>query len=123
LPGWWGKHPGASTVFTFFFLGFAIIWTATAFLGTYRDYSRLAEAVRDGRAEVVEGIVTNFKPMPSSGHAMERFCVGARCFEYSDFVISAGFNNTTSHGGPIREGLKVRVTFVNNDIAKLEVAK
>ena len=60
--------------------------------------------------------------MPVSGHAMEHFCVRQACFEYSDFVITAGFNNTASYGGPIRDGLPVRVTYVGNAIAKLEVA-
>jgi hypothetical protein len=53
---------------------------------------------------------------------MEKFCVNDHCFEYSDYVITGGFNNTRSHGGPIREGLPVRVTFIRNKIIKLEVA-
>jgi len=72
---------------------------------------------------VVEGTVSRFVPMPVTGHAMERFCVHDTCFEYSDFVITSGFNNTSSHGGPIREGLPVRVTFVGNKIVKLEITK
>jgi len=54
---------------------------------------------------------------------MERFCVSGVCFAYSDFVITSGFNNTSSHGGPIREGLPVRVTYVGDMIVKLEVAR
>lgn len=122
VPGRWAKNPGANLAFVIVYLGFAIVWTISSFLDTRCEYVQLATAVREGRAEVAEGIVTNFKPMPVSGHAMESFCVSGRCFSYSDFVISAGFNNTASHGGPIREGLRVRVTFVGNEIAKLEVA-
>ena len=122
LPGWWGKHPIASNVFAFFFLGFAALWTVTSFVVTYLDYSSLSDAENTNCAEVVEGVVTNFKPMPVSGHAMERFCVSGKCFEYSDYVISGGFNNTSSHGGPIREGLPVRVSYYGNSIIKLEVA-
>ncbi len=123
LPGWWAKHPRANSVFAFFFFGFAVVWTLTSFLSTYHDYSSLSSAKEAGRAFVVEGFVTNFKPMPVTGHAMEKFCVQGVCFEYSDYVITAGFNNTSSHGGPIREGLPVRVTYVGNSIVKLEVAK
>lgn len=61
--------------------------------------------------------------MPATGHAMEKFCVADACFEYSEYVISGGFNNTSSHGWPIREGLRVRATYVGNSIVKLEVAK
>ncbi|MEO7576992.1 MAG: hypothetical protein ABIT83_05210, partial [Massilia sp.] len=66
--------------------------------------------------------VADFVPMPAAGHAMERFCVQQACFSYSDFVIGGGFNNTASHGGPIRAGLPVRVTYVDGDIVKLEIA-
>ncbi|WP_321797617.1 hypothetical protein [Burkholderia sp. BCC1988] len=66
--------------------------------------------------------MTAFEPMPYGGHAMERFCVGQVCFSYSDYVVTGGFNNTASHGGPIRAGLPVRVSYVDGLIVKLEVA-
>ena len=123
LPGWWGRSPRASNVFAFFFLSFALLWTLITFVSTYGQYSSLTKSVSNGGARIVEGVVTNFKPMPVTGHAMEKFCVSDACFEYSDYVIVGGFNNTASHGGPIREGLSVRVTYVGNSILKLEVAK
>jgi hypothetical protein len=123
LPGWWGKHPRASAAFSLYFLGFAVLWTTANFLFTYRDYSSLISAERSGRVQVAEGRVSDFKPMPVTGHAMEHFCVGSKCFEYSDSVITGGFNNTSSHGGPIKQDLPVRVTFVGNEIVKLEVGQ
>ena len=105
--------------FPYALLGFAVFWVVIAFTATYRDYER----VKSAHPEVVEGVVTDFVPMPYTGHAMESFCVKDRCFSYSDYVVTAGFNNTSSHGGPIREGLPVRVTFVGNEIVRLEVAK
>jgi hypothetical protein len=83
----------------------------------------LVSALRDGRATVVEGRVYDFDPMPFSGHKMECFKVQDRCFCYSDFVVTQGFNQTRSHGGPIYEGLQVRVHHVGSAIARLEVAK
>jgi len=94
-----------------------------AFSSTYRDYACLSKAIDSARVSVVEGVVNQFQPMPYTGHAMEHFCVNANCFAYSDYVITAGFNHTSSHGGPIREGLPVRVTFVGSTIVKLEVAR
>jgi hypothetical protein len=61
--------------------------------------------------------------MPITGHSMESFVVRGVRFEYSDNVSTAGFNNTTSHGGPIREGLPVRVWYRGNEILRLDVAK
>ena len=123
VPGWWGRHPRATTVFTGFFLAFVCLLTVLEVVSSYSDHSRLTEALRSGRASVAVGSVSNFKPMPAAGHAMERFCVSAACFEYSDFIITGAFNNTSSHGGPIREGLPVRVTYVGNSIVKLEVGQ
>jgi hypothetical protein len=122
LGGWWTAHPTASKVFAFSFLGFALLWTTVSFVTTYSDYHTLLSAERTNRLHIVEGVVSNFNPMPATGHTMERFCVGSDCFTYSDFVVTAGFNNTTSHGGPIRNGLAVRVSHLGNQIAKLEVA-
>lgn len=67
--------------FPFVFAGFAVIWTLIAFVGTSRDYSSLASALREGRCEVTEGVVTDFHPMPYSGHEMEWFVVDGKQFE------------------------------------------
>jgi hypothetical protein len=119
---WWSTRPTRSKIFAIFFFSFAVLWTVVAFISTYHEYSSLIAAKRDGRVQVAEGVVSNFKPMPVTGHAMERFCVSAACFQYSDYVVTSGFNHTSSHGGPIREGLPVRVTYFGNSILKLEVA-
>ncbi|MEW1780679.1 hypothetical protein AB0305_00625 [Arthrobacter sp. NPDC080086] len=123
LPGWSKWHPRASTAFVFYFFGFAILWTSTAAISTFSQYSALSKARADNCVRVVEGLVTDFKPMPVTGHAMERFCVSGKCFEYSDYIVTSGFNNTRSHGGPIHEGLQVRVSYVGNTIVKLEIAE
>lgn len=79
--------------------------------------------------KVIAGPVRDFVPMPATGHAMERFCVRTACFQYSDYVLTGGFNNTSSHGGPIKEGRSVRVTYLEypswpgNVIVKLEIEK
>lgn len=122
LPGTWSRRPRSSSAFAFFFLGFAVLWTVVSFTSTYGEYTSLSRAEKAREGKVVEGKVTNFKPMPATGHAMEKFCVSDTCFEYSDYIVTGGFNNTSSHGGPLREGLQVRVTHVGNDIVKLEVA-
>ena len=105
------------------FLTFAALWTATATVAIGAECRR---CVRGGAAEtthVVEGPVRDFVPMPYTGHSLERFTVNGVRFSYSDFVITCGFNNTASHGGPIGAGRLVRIHHDDNLILKLEVAR
>ncbi len=115
-PAFWRR------AFPFIFLGFAVIWTGSVTIFAVVNHHRLVKAMHDGSAQVVQGKVTDFVPMPVTGHAMEHFCVQQACFRYSDYVIAGGFNHTASHGGPVRAGLPVRVTYVGNHILKLEIA-
>src|SRR5947208_1246811 len=87
--------------FGVFFMGFVILWTFATAIATHLNYSALQEIYREGRSQVVEGKVEHFKPMPYGGHAMESFTVKGVNFEYSDYVITPAFNNTSSHVGPI----------------------
>ena len=105
------------------FVGFAVLWTVVSLASTASDYFSLTHALRAGRCEVVEGIVEQFDPMPYQGHKDESFVVAGHHFHYSDYEVTAGFNQSTSHGGPIRQGLPVRIHRKGNEIAKLEVAK
>jgi hypothetical protein len=99
-----------------------IVVFASALLHTYRLHLRLRKAVRDGTAQLIEGYVTHFSPMPYEGHADESFVINGNTLAYSDFNVTGCFNNTSSHGGPIREGLRIRIWVVNDCIARLEVA-
>jgi hypothetical protein len=117
------KLPSTTPKFVpYAFLGFSLFLTMFAFAGAVGG-SASAYALREGNCGVVTGEVTQFHPMPETGHDKESFVVDGRRFEYSDFIVSPGFNNTSSHGGPIREGLKVRIHHSGNDILRLEIAK
>ena len=123
LPGrGWEDRPKLSAAFVLAFLSFSVLWTALVFWSSWHRYSELQSAIATHRVHVAEGVVENFVPMPATGHALEHFCVSGNCFAYSDYVITQGFNKTSSHGGPIRAGLNVRVTFIGDTIVKLEVA-
>ena len=111
------------TIFSWFFLIFAVTWTVGSFVATYGEYNAAATALRNRGYQVVEGRVTNFVPMPFTGHAQESFVVDGVRFCYSDYIVTSGFHNTASHGGPIHQGLYVRVTYLGNLILRLEVAK
>jgi hypothetical protein len=110
-------------VFVFLVAGFAGVVILIACVATYRDYRQLSQALNSGNFVTVEGKVVDFVPMPEGGHALEQFTVNGHRFAYSDYQITAGFNHTQSHGGPIREGMTVRIADVGGQIARLEIAR
>lgn len=109
-------------IFRWFFL-FGICWTVIVTAGLIVDARRASQTAQLGRCDIIEGRVEHFHPMPAEGHEMERFEVQGVEFSYSDYVVSAGFNNTASHGGPIREGLPVRICHRDGEILRLEIAR
>jgi hypothetical protein len=104
----------------YFFLGFAIFWTSVAFMVTVVGHYGLSSALRDGRCSVIEGEVSEFR---STKPGRESFVVGGRRFEYSDYDVTPGFNRSRLRGGPIREGLFIRIHYSHDYIARLEVAQ
>lgn len=96
-----------------FFMSFVI--------GVFKSV-RLQRAYQRDEYSVIEGTVEDFQPMPPEGHQEECFSVKAKRFCYSDFRGTPAFNNTTSHGGPIKKGLHVRIAYIGNDILRLQIA-
>lgn len=91
--------PRSRTFVGYFMIGFACLWSGVAFSTTFREYVALHSAYGRSQFSVVEGRVTNFRPMPHEGHQPECFSVQSQTFCYSDYEVTAGFNNSTSHGG------------------------
>jgi hypothetical protein len=115
-------QPARTRTVGWIFIVFSSIWIILVAVTTGSAYLRAIQAYREGRYQTVEGIVDEFVPMPYTGHAMESFRVNGKTFRYSDYVETPGFHKTRSHGGPIHEGLPVRIGYVGNTILKLEVA-
>jgi len=113
-----GKVP---QVFSWCFLIFSLLWTTIVFTATFSEYLSVTSDLREGRYSIVEGPVEDFVPMPFAGHPMESFTVGGHRFSYSDYLGTSGFHNTASHGGPIRQGLYVRISYSGNLILRLEI--
>lgn len=103
-------------------LSYLIIVAVGAVFAIEVSWTRLKNALREGRCEVIEGVVTHFVPMPPEGHAPERFMVGGQLFTYSSYGISPGFSWIRANGGPIENGVYIRIHHLGNDIARLEVA-
>ena len=107
--------------FPYFGIGSMAILMVVSSWSIYKDQSS-AIASKEF-ASVVEGVVTNFQPMLPGKGTRERFCVSTTCFQYTDNEITGRFNHTAANGGPIRDGLPVRVTYVGSSILKLEVGQ
>ncbi len=115
--GW--KKPAWPRVPLLFLTGI-IASTLSGFLS--RQGSEALSAFESGRYATVEGVVTDFHPMPYAGHGDECFSVNTQRFCYSDYNLAPGFRNTASHGGPIRGGAHVRIAYLGRTILRLEIA-
>ena len=117
LKGWPRK------IFGYFFLIFSVCWTASAFVDTYMRQEEIGKYLAGRDVNIVDGPVENFHPMPSSGHGWETFQVGGKDFSYSDYVITGGFNQTSTLGGPVHAGEYVRIAYRDGEILRLEIAR
>jgi hypothetical protein len=90
---------------------------------TFDRLLELDTRIDRGEAQVTTGTVTEFVPGRADGKRSESFVVNGHRFTYSEWIIEAGFNHTAGRGGPMREGLNVRITFVGDSIVKLELAQ
>lgn len=107
-----------------------IVILVTSFIGinslirSYEKYNEYRNILKNGGFLVIEGEVKDFIPEPYDGHSNnESFTVSGIKFEYSYFIQTPGFHTTRSHGGPIKEGLYVRIYYDGNTILKLETRK
>src|ERR1051326_926742 len=93
-------------------------WTATALASTFVDYRRDVDALQNGEAKIVDGRVEHYWQVPNKSEA---FDVGGVRFQYGEGLVIAGFNHTASRGGPIREGLPVKIWYWNEQILRLQM--
>jgi hypothetical protein len=92
-------------------------------LTSWTDYSRLRSALEQGRCVVVEGVIQDYRAAPPTGHGKESFVVNSQYFEFQEGASMPGFSFERRNGGPLANGVRVRVHHMGNDIARLEVAR
>jgi hypothetical protein len=112
-----------SWLFPVFFSASGCLWIFFVSVPILTEGTDAFTAFRTGQYSLVEGTVADFHPMPYEGHDEECFTVEARRFCYSDYVVTPGFHNTVSHGGPIRAGIHVRIAYVGATILRLQIRK
>lgn len=69
---------------------------------------------------VVSGVVKNHHPGSSErGNTLESFEVNDVRFSYYPLTGSPEFNQTNAFGGPIKNGLHVKIYYIDGKILKL----
>jgi hypothetical protein len=85
-----------------------------------RESSACRDVSAGRRGAVIEGVITDFDPMPRTGHAVERFRVGETDFAFSQWDGGCAFHQTQAFGSPLRPGQRVRIRHWEGKIMKLE---
>lgn len=98
------------------------IWSGASFYVSYHDYSSLTTALSEGQFRVSEGRVSKFVPAGPWDDGEETFEVDGRRFSYAPSEITAGYNHSSRNGGPLRDGVCVRISDVSGEVARLETA-
>jgi hypothetical protein len=100
---------------------FPLMIAVFGFGSTLPEYRKCVKAYRAGAYSVVDGQVENFQPVRYLGPQKECFTVRDKRFCYSNGDIQPGFNQFAIRGGPIREGMPVRIAFYDGQILRLQV--
>ncbi|GGI82568.1 hypothetical protein [Shewanella gelidii] len=112
------KKVRESFLFSYTLVGMAVLFLVLE-CSYYSDHHELLADYKNGRFQVIEGRVTDFQ---TDTHK-ESFFVAGAFFEYEQFLIAPFFHTVSAEGGPIKEGLKVRLSHVEGKIVKLEIAQ
>jgi hypothetical protein len=93
--------------------------------GIVSEKQNLNNSIKTENYLITEGEVENFTIIPSNGQVFESFIIDGVYFEYSDFIIYGGFNQTSNNGGPIsHDGQHFRISYLirfgENVIMKIE---
>lgn len=89
---------------------------------TWNEYRSLRDACATRSFTVVEGTVSDFR-MPESKREKPSFVVGGVRFAYPSRPFAASFDGSEGDGGPLRDGLHLRIGHVDGAIVKLEIAR
>ena len=110
---------------SFVVMAFGVLWIFFAGTGIIGGWLTYRAALDAGEHELAEGIVEDFQPLARHADTPESFTVNGVYFSYSDYNISPAFKTSQSKGGPIREGLAVRISYLphaqKNAILKVEI--
>ncbi|HEV8267036.1 MAG TPA: DUF4131 domain-containing protein [Thermoanaerobaculia bacterium] len=116
----WQRREKAPKIFLLLFVacwsGFSA-YNAVAITRAHRDAAR---RLSRGEVQTVEGVVTDLVPPPPDG-MVETFRVGDHVFQVNDRSTKApGLSRVSTHGGPMRNGARVKIAYRGESILKVE---
>ncbi len=85
------------------------------------NFIKLRSAYVSGKSSIVEGAVENFRPAPKIGPARESFSVHGVLFSYNALDDTPCFHNAPLNGGPILDGLDVRIHYDEGCIQRVDI--
>jgi len=104
-------------------IALATLVTIIILVITWQDYSAMRSALSMHTYRVVTGQVTDFVPEGPNGHPMEQFTVSGSRYVYASSDITSAFHQTARNGGPLHEGVLVRIADSHGAIVRLEMAR
>ena len=118
------RHRRGGTTILAVAAGLAVFF-AVRTLDHRRTHQECVDALRKGDGRLVEGKIENFHPLDSifQSPSYESFEVGGVTVRYPLLAGRCGFHRTTVEGGPIRAGMRVRITEWQGEVLKLELEK
>lgn len=103
-----------------------IVVLSVGILFRYSTYTKIKNARLNNEFEIVNGTIDKLK-IETGRINFQKFTVNGVLFEISDNVTNGGYNKTVLNGSPIREGLCVKIYYINkindNIIVRLELIK
>ena len=76
-------------------------------------YNETKDILANNEFYVVEGYVEDFYSMPYEGHGTEHFEINGVYFEYSNYIMTNGYNVTASHAGVVtHEGQYLKIKYI-----------
>lgn len=106
-------NPGKRRALSTFLAAFSVIWFLGFTWAVFVPQRHLKSALRRGEYSVREGVVRNLVPGSKTDNFDEEWDLDVNGtlyhYRYNPANTYAGFRHTIPHGGPVREGLRVRV--------------
>lgn len=95
--------------------------TGARFLSYVEEKKEFVRVLNANQARVVEGEITNYTPQAWTGRPLEKFQVGSEGFSFDGFGASPAYHKRRRSGGPLQEGMRVRVFEFRGSILRVEV--